>query len=395
MRRYRVGMARKVAWAAAGFFVAGVVGAVIHLGVMAALVACAFFLGIASTVVKNPSTLWVGPLQIDRQGLTTPDGKLLATRDEVESGVVTSSGLGALAELTTKDGRELHVGTRTWAEADAVLAELGLDVAGKRAKLDTASDVRIAVMFLLAQYVVPVGIAVVIGSVAIGGTFTGALMSVFGLIAVGALAALSRPPTVEIGGDAVIVQWRYKREVVPLRDIVDVRWTNSVIWLTRANGGRVKVGGLGMSAQAVRAAGTRIQQALQALHAARAPQVALDALTRRGRDIPSWRRDLDAVVGHAAGYRTTTIDAESVAVAMESPEARPTQRAGAAMILARHPDPEMRARVRIAVDRAVSPKLRIALDRVVENADDATLDAALSEAEAEFTAQSPARQTTA
>jgi hypothetical protein len=390
IRRYRARLARRIAWGALGIFVAGVGVAFASGALGGILISLAFVAGIGSAFAKSPVTLHSGPLRADASGLWSSDGRSLVDRDAVREGVVTSSGMGARAELTTHDGNELHVGANTWVEAESVLTELGLDVANRRASIDLSSDIRVAVGLILAYFGVfflgALPFILFVAGAALAAVIVAALLPLAALTA----GLLSKPPVVEVGGDAVVLQWRHKRVVVPLREVAAVVWTPTSLGLQKHDGHKVAASGAGMSSQAIRAAAMRIQQALHAYRSSSTPQVALDALSRRGRDLATWKRDLGSIVGHSAGYRSTAIDAEAVAQALESKDADPAQRAGAAMLLATHPDPEMRARVRIAVERTASPKLRVALGQVLLNAPDAALDQALAEAEAEHTKEKPA-----
>lgn len=386
VRRYAVARARRfgrLAWAALlvalvlvpFFFTAG-----------AGLLLLAIGLGVAAAAARSPATVTSGRLKVDRSSVLSEDGTVIFTKEEVARGVVTSSGLGAQAELTLKDGREMHVGAWTWAEAEAVLAELGLDASARRTQLDLTGDSRTVVGLLLAYFAcIPLGgIAVV--AFAESPIFFSAFAALAVLTFMG-MGALTRPPVVEIGADIVIVRRPWGARSVPLRDIADVTCDGMGIRLVRREGKPVVIGGMGSAPQAVRAAAARIRQALSAFRGAAAPRTVLDLLGRRGRDLATWRRDLGAAVEHAGDYRTRSLEATDIAQALESADATPTERAGAAMLLSGHPDPELRARVRIAVDRAASPRLRVALERIVELADEPTIEAALAEAEAEHAQQ--------
>ncbi|MBL9028331.1 MAG: hypothetical protein JNL21_39435 [Myxococcales bacterium] len=381
VRQYEVAKAKRrgrVAWIT---FALGIVLAPLHALIPIALIPFAAIVAITAALARSPKLLASGLVQVDRSSVRSA-GSVILNGAEVERGVVTSSGMGAQAELTLADGREVHVGAWTWAEAEAVLAELGLDASRRRTQLDLTGESRTAVGLLLAYFAaVPLGVFAVLAYLASPVFFS--LLCALAVAVFLGLGALTRPPLVEIGADVVIVRRSTGSESIPLRDIVDVSWTNQAVYLTRAGGKRVVIRGLGASAQAVRAAAARIQQARAVLQASTSPRLVLDALSRRGRDLGAWRRDLGAIVGQGGDYRTRSLEPSDIAQALEAADASPTERAGAAMLLASHADPEMRARVRIALDRAASPKLRVALERIVENADEPAVEAALADAEAE------------
>lgn len=385
VRGYAVSRAKRLGRIAWVTLAVGIVLAPLHALVPVALIPLAAIVAVAAAVARSPKVLGAGPMRVDRSGIRSADGSVILHDAEIERGVVTSSGMGAQAELTLADGREVHVGAWTWAEAEAALAELGLDASRRRTQLDLAGESRTAIGLLLAYFaLVPLSVVAVFAYLASPLFFS--LFSGAALLAVRGLGALTRPPTVEIGADVVLVRRPFGSESIPLRDVVDVACSNHAVLLTRASGQRVMIRGVGLSPQAVRAAAARIQQARSVLHATSSPRSVLDALSRRGRDLGSWKRDLGAIIGQGGDYRTRSLDPGDIARALEASDASPTERAGAAMLLARHPDPELRARVRIAVDRAASPKLRVALERIVEDAEEPAVEAALAEAEAEHAA---------
>ena len=116
-------------------------------------------------------------------------------------------------------------------------------------------------------------------------------------------------------------------------------------------------------------------------------------LERAGRTLPEWRDAAARLLTAATGFRDATIGAEELGAVLDDASAPAEQRVAAAIALAHVV--EHRARVRVAADTAVSPKLRIALEGLAEGRpDDEALAAALAEhAQREEASKTGARPT--
>ena len=87
----------------------------------------------------------------------------------------------------------------------------------------------------------------------------------------------------------------------------------------------------------------------------------LDRLERNGRDAAEWLRDLRALTSKAGGYREATIEARALLEVVEDGAAPPERRIAAAAALSGTPEPEARARVRVAAEACVDDRLREAM----------------------------------
>ena len=90
-----------------------------------------------------------------------------------------------------------------------------------------------------------------------------------------------------------------------------------------------------------------------------------------------WLSDVKDLAA-ARTYRETRLDEDRLWRMVDDPTASPATRAGAALALSAAIDDPSRARLRVAAEACVEPKLRIALLRVAEGASDAELEEALA-----------------
>ncbi len=107
--------------------------------------------------------------------------------------------------------------------------------------------------------------------------------------------------------------------------------------------------------------------------------VALALLERGSRTLGAWRGELASILTAAKGFRAAAVGADDLAVVMDDTSATAEQRIAAAIALGAVP--ENRARIRVAAETSVSPKMRVALDALADGEhDDAIFEAALEEA---------------
>lgn len=97
-------------------------------------------------------------------------------------------------------------------------------------------------------------------------------------------------------------------------------------------------------------------------------------LERAGRDLTTWRSDLQRLAETTTGYRQQTLDAESLHHELADPNAPADRRLGAALALrVVAPEPEQRERIRLIADTCADEDMRRALEGVLDD----TLDDAL------------------
>jgi hypothetical protein len=109
-------------------------------------------------------------------------------------------------------------------------------------------------------------------------------------------------------------------------------------------------------------------------------------LGREGRGMSAWITNLRALgAGANADMRTAPIPRERLLRVVEDASLDPTSRAAAAVALGLDLDEEGRARLRAAAESTAAPKLRFAIEKVasLEGSEDAAIEAALAELEAE------------
>jgi hypothetical protein len=93
-------------------------------------------------------------------------------------------------------------------------------------------------------------------------------------------------------------------------------------------------------------------------------------LERRARPVDDWLRAMHAIGAETATFRSAPLRREDLWRVVEDPAAEATARAGAAAALSRALDDTERARLRVAAESCVAPKLRVAFDAVAKGADD-------------------------
>ncbi len=190
---------------------------------------------------------------------------------------------------------------------------------------------------------------------------------------------------VVVGADAVSMQWLWRLEVVPLREIARVEMPSleaadlapAQIRLVRHDG----------TEHTIRI-GRHDPQRHVLVRSIRAALLARDglpvdhdaaALGRGGRDAVKWTRALRAMSGGAEGtHRAAPFPAERLRAIIENVDAPALDRATAAVALAPVATSEDRTRIRSAAVTSADPLLRTALQRALEEAaEDETLAAAL------------------
>lgn len=185
----------------------------------------------------------------------------------------------------------------------------------------------------------------------------------FGLLALGV--------RLDVGADGLLVRRFGQRRFVSYEALTAAEADGAVLSLVLTSGERIALR-LGVTAPAVAA---RIEEARAAFADDR---VHADALIGpAGRSLARWLKDLRTATKTRA-YRDPHTDPETLWRVLGSASSSPATRAGAALALSAGMDDPSRARLRVAAEACVEPKLRIALLRVAEGASDAELEEALA-----------------
>ncbi|MBN8613277.1 MAG: hypothetical protein J0L92_21975 [Deltaproteobacteria bacterium] len=186
--------------------------------------------------------------------------------------------------------------------------------------------------------------------------------------------------SLEIGLDGVLSKSREGRALLRFEDIRDVASDGEALTIT-TNDGTVHRVLTDVDDEAMRRAMLDRLREARAIAKSRGSEssVALALLERGSRSLGTWRGELASILTAAKGFRAASVGADDLAVVMDDTSATTEQRIAAAIALGAVP--ENRARIRVAAETSVSPKLRVAFDALAQGEhDDAIFEAALEEA---------------
>ncbi|APR76354.1 Hypothetical protein A7982_01701 [Minicystis rosea] len=323
-----------------------------------------------------------GHVTIDdgRISARTRGGFPLARAERPASGIIVPHGSSARAELELSGGDTLHTSFTSIDEADRWLARLGLDPAKRAVVIAGAGPARTTLRALGAA----------VSSVLASATALGMWIQRFGRLPTWAIlpwlivtvmasflaVRASRPATVRVGVDGLVIHRALRDVVVSFRDLESVLSTSSGLVIRLVSGERIHV--RMPDAEAREAIVHRVEVAR--LRAGGGP--ALDGiLAKAGRDVKAWRDHLRAWARGGSAFRSAPPSPDELESVLVDPGATDATRIGAALALK---EIEGVGRVRIAVEAAANPKLRIALQHVAsETEDDAALEEAVRAIEAE------------
>jgi hypothetical protein len=112
----------------------------------------------------------------------------------------------------------------------------------------------------------------------------------------------------------------------------------------------------------------RLREALDARARAEASTTTVRLVAREGRRTREWVRAMRSVMRTPASYRTPEVPPEALWRVVEDAGADADARTGAALALAPTLDEDGRARMRVAAEAAVEPRLRVALETAATDA---------------------------
>lgn len=223
------------------------------------------------------------------------------------------------------------------------------------------------------------------------------LLPGWGIAVIVALYAILIVPTllpqrVDVGQDGIFLRWLGNKRFIPFSAIGQITTTKIGVELFLITGRHheIRLTQRDNAADAqLSALVARIEEGMAAHKGrARADEEAL--LTRGGRDIPTWLREMRALgTGEGGGYRMMAIARERLWHIVENPSADPSAREGAALALSSTLDDDDRARLVALSQRTASPRLRIALDGVSRETEEPRLRVALETAEHELEDDDP------
>jgi hypothetical protein len=269
----------------------------------------------------------------------------------------------------------------------AVLTALGVDRARRVLKLEMRGQIGAMVGCLMVFFAVWfVGSLLIIVASAL-------VPSVLAVLPFAPLAAASvmtalwyaflRRQTLVVGRDGVRIEQGLRRRILPFSAIraveVDRGQGAMGLALTLTEGTSLELPFFDASEEALRGIADRIRAGMtEPPPEARA--AALASLSRGERTVAAWRRDLAATFGEAS-YRSVPLRQEDLEDLVDDPAAPAEQRLGAAFALFPGAPEATKARLRVAADTTVDPRVRVALLAATE--DDEAAQAAAVDALAE------------
>jgi hypothetical protein len=206
------------------------------------------------------------------------------------------------------------------------------------------------------------------------------------LVFLGAAFTLSLVPRrISVGSDGVLIRWLRQKQFIPLSDVIDVgEWKGFVRLTLRSTDTpldiplAVRRKDSALTAFDVAILADRIRQVLRARHAGE-PSFDIGLLERESRSVHDWISWLRSLTSREDAYRAA-VHADDLWRMLEDSGASPAARTAAAVVLSRTLDERGKARLRVATETSVAPKLRVAFDAVARG-DDQQLEAAMAEME--------------
>ncbi len=168
--------------------------------------------------------------------------------------------------------------------------------------------------------------------------------------------------SVTIGSDGIEVCRRGRTRRLRFNDIRDMKtsFANVDIFL---NDGRVeRILTDDKMEKGGNAIGRWIEQAARRMH--ETPRRPIDLPSRAGGSFEQFRNSAARTLKASVGFRNAEVTGEDVASVLEAPSSPSDERIAAAIALASRGKPDDMARIRVAAEASVNPKLRIALEAV-------------------------------
>ncbi len=216
-----------------------------------------------------------------------------------------------------------------------------------------------------------------------------AIVALYAILLVPALL----PQRVDVGQDGIFLRWLGNKRFIPFSAIGQITTTKIGVELFLITGRHHEIRLTQRDNAAdgqLSALVARIEEGMAA-HKGRTRADEETLLTRGGRDVETWLREMRALgTAEGGGYRKMAIARERLWDIVENPSADPSAREGAAFALSSALDDDDRARLAALSLRTASPRLRIALAGVSRETEEAHLRVALETAERELENDDPA-----
>jgi hypothetical protein len=173
---------------------------------------------------------------------------------------------------------------------------------------------------------------------------------------------------VVIGFDGIAVHSEVEDRFISYREIISVHRERRAVILGLRNGDRVSLSGPSVRSWQLRAAVSRINDALGQHHTSAATHRTRATLLRGETPFVAWRESLLAKLHGDVTYRSEPLDANELTAVVDDPTADLDQRVAAAMLIAHdHSQNDALTHVRVAADSTASEILRNTLERVLRN----------------------------
>lgn len=322
-------------------------------------------------------------VRVDAQGVAI-GGVLVIPRADVTDAQFVPVAKDGPHVLVKGKGRSATIVVSGPEEGARILRELEMDVGAHAAEFS-----------VVAPSALPVFAGIVLGlAVMMFGLFAKMTpLAVLGPLLAVLAPFLLVPATLRVGTDGVLLKSRLQEKFFPLERIAAVSPTRNGIKLDMIDGTSTSLPiastySLGPYDKEVQAA------MLQRLHEARMRRAGAPAsaeatvgwrLGRGERTIAEWLASLAGEGAEGAGgFRDAEIRLEDLVEVLDDRAGAPAhERVAAAVLLAKRGGDEERARIRVAAEAVVAPKLRVALDAIADGKDAAALEEAIREAEEE------------
>lgn len=311
----------------------------------------------------------MGDVEVDAEGTlhlrAGKDSRAFVRRDLRGAWLVRDSDgrrLDHWVEVVAKDGTEISVHVLSVEEGHALVEALGFETGGRAVRIPLAKRGRrrFHLLFAFLAYlaaVIPVGAS---GALAV--------------LTIPALYILMRfafrPPTLDIGHDAVNVERDFRTTRIPREEIARAYFVKpSWIVIERKDGTKVRIGSVGLEPVRVLAAAELIEERV----GNRPAPARAAAFERGGRGIAEWRAAIQTAL--EPDYRSSGTSVDDATAVLASSTASVEQRIGAALALRVAGEPL--EKVRIAAEGTVDPKIRVVLEAIADGADDEHLEQTL------------------
>lgn len=354
-------------------------------GVLTVVSALAWPLFIVSYILSLTQNAFAGGLEISRTELVVHAGKkreIIPLARIAGAMVVEREVFGAFVpsvEIQLASGDILTARLPEPRSAHLVVRSLGFGPGARRVDASLAKPTRRLLHPLLGFAAYILAMVVTFGgsslfSAAAGFEF---IYTVYPLVALALYLGVTRyfrAPEVTIGDDGLAIRLR-RPELIPLSDIEKVGASGPALVVQRRSGARTMVHGSGLDPGRVMAVARALEERL------RPSATTTDRFAhydRAGRALAEWRAHLARSMNESS-YRQNAATVDEAAAVLQSAQATPEQRVGAALALRVAGQPK--ERIRIASETSADERVREALEAVAEagegEADDPVLEKAL------------------